>query len=683
MSPYRKLLEGEESRYSALSDAQGPMPYVYRQSPIYTLPSVPRVGGVSRKAEPQYKFVEEIITETTREDIEISDTGSDDAEEQREGDQVCRGKEKAGGAAGSEGHLEGKKTQESDAKDKTDSPDEEQLDNKGKPTENEKQPLKKSTDVSMDLKEGSMNTQQAQNNLPASEESGEKDMANNYNKDGETESETKEPDLDAKTVKLQAGLSGDGDVEKVALNTEKGKQDLAKEIDQTSIKQPKATEQTATQEAITEPGQSAIEEISPKSDNEKAKKETQHVAEPQDSSTGKTMTNEKETSEVKSVEIDPSTADPQLVSQKAEAGQETRPNSEADLKQGVETSQAVVPDTTKAASAQDNAAEAQKELAGKVKTEAPLKSEVKQIKSEEEEKKTERKSKADTETVKPGKGDSAQCTEAQEKHEDVSKTTAKETGAETSDRKEIQTKDLMDSTETEESTESKKTVKEADEMQIKKQLMVAEMETKSEEQSHKNADGTQEGMVDSHKTEEIITTKSSEIQKEDIEKDLEPKSTEKETKYEQKPEKQGSKEHELETSEDIKEMSINKPKGQEIDNESSQHVQPEQNVPKTSPEKEQSIDQTSTDKDSHEIKDTKIEKSDKTDSSEAKQDRTKMDTMKSKDLEKDPTPLKDSKTLGATEQGQASSEKRQDNSMKVDLKKQRDVPAVTENGVNI
>ncbi|XP_055026552.2 uncharacterized protein [Misgurnus anguillicaudatus] len=73
---YRKLLEGEESRYSTISDAQISVPYIYRQSPIYTLPCVKRQGG-GRKAEPQYKFVEEIITETTREDVEISDTGSD------------------------------------------------------------------------------------------------------------------------------------------------------------------------------------------------------------------------------------------------------------------------------------------------------------------------------------------------------------------------------------------------------------------------------------------------------------------------------------------------------------------------------------------------------------------------------------------------------------------------------
>ncbi|XP_016119220.1 neurofilament medium polypeptide-like, partial [Sinocyclocheilus grahami] len=81
-----KLLDGEESRYSTVSDAHISVPYIYRQSPIYTLPCVKRQGGATRKAEPQYKFVEEIITETTREDVEISDTGSDKSGEGREGD---------------------------------------------------------------------------------------------------------------------------------------------------------------------------------------------------------------------------------------------------------------------------------------------------------------------------------------------------------------------------------------------------------------------------------------------------------------------------------------------------------------------------------------------------------------------------------------------------------------------
>ncbi|XP_030628186.1 neurofilament light polypeptide [Chanos chanos] len=75
---YRKLLEGEESRFSTIPESPAPASYIYRQSPIYTLPCVNRQGGAARKTEPQYKFVEEIITETTREDVEISDTGSDE-----------------------------------------------------------------------------------------------------------------------------------------------------------------------------------------------------------------------------------------------------------------------------------------------------------------------------------------------------------------------------------------------------------------------------------------------------------------------------------------------------------------------------------------------------------------------------------------------------------------------------
>uniref|UniRef100_A0A667ZB31 IF rod domain-containing protein n=1 Tax=Myripristis murdjan TaxID=586833 RepID=A0A667ZB31_9TELE len=66
------------------------MPYIYRQSPVYTLPCVSRQGGSARRAEPQYKFVEEIITETTRE-IEMSEfeeTGSDETVG-GEGEQAC------------------------------------------------------------------------------------------------------------------------------------------------------------------------------------------------------------------------------------------------------------------------------------------------------------------------------------------------------------------------------------------------------------------------------------------------------------------------------------------------------------------------------------------------------------------------------------------------------------------
>ncbi|XP_029377739.1 neurofilament medium polypeptide-like [Echeneis naucrates] len=79
---YRKLLCGEEARLSIVSETSMSLPYIYHQSPVYTLPCLARPGGPHRRAEPQYKFVEEIITETTRE-IEMSEfeeTGSEETE---------------------------------------------------------------------------------------------------------------------------------------------------------------------------------------------------------------------------------------------------------------------------------------------------------------------------------------------------------------------------------------------------------------------------------------------------------------------------------------------------------------------------------------------------------------------------------------------------------------------------
>ncbi|XP_041866618.1 neurofilament light polypeptide [Melanotaenia boesemani] len=79
---YRKLLCGEEARLSSMSDSHISLPHIYHQSPVYSLPCFSRPGGPHRRVEPQYKFVEEIITETTRE-IEMSEfeeTGSEETE---------------------------------------------------------------------------------------------------------------------------------------------------------------------------------------------------------------------------------------------------------------------------------------------------------------------------------------------------------------------------------------------------------------------------------------------------------------------------------------------------------------------------------------------------------------------------------------------------------------------------
>ncbi|XP_071061793.1 neurofilament medium polypeptide isoform X1 [Pseudochaenichthys georgianus] len=88
---YRKLLCGEEARLTAMSDTHVSLPYIYHQSPVYTLPCL-RPGGPHRRAEPHYKFVEEIITETTRE-IEMSEYEETDSEEtdEQEGTKRDRG----------------------------------------------------------------------------------------------------------------------------------------------------------------------------------------------------------------------------------------------------------------------------------------------------------------------------------------------------------------------------------------------------------------------------------------------------------------------------------------------------------------------------------------------------------------------------------------------------------------
>ncbi|TTG62695.1 Neurofilament medium polypeptide [Bagarius yarrelli] len=583
---YRKLLEGEESRYSTLSDAQIPGPYVYRQSPIYTLSSVPRVGGVSRKAEPQYKFVEEIITETTSENIEISDAGSDDAEEQRESDKVCCEKENEAVSTESEEHLEDKMSQKSDPEDYKNSLKPKHLDNEEIPTKNEEQSLKKFTDVSPDLKEDNIHTELAQNESTASEQTREKDTDHSYSNVDNIVSETKENVLDTET---QEDKSDDADVEK------KEKQDEAKEIDQGGIKEPQPAEKTATPDTVTEPEKSAKEEISAKSIKEKAKNETQPAAEHKGSSTGKTLEN------VKSVEVDTSGADSQPVPQKAEAGQETRAKSEADSMQSVEKAQADVLNTT-------NAVEVQKSLVEKVKTETLRNNEIKEMQPKEEKKMDQ--SKPETVSVKPEKKDSVQFTEEQKTQEIDSKPAAKET---------------------------------------------AEVETSGKKKVN-------------FKTEEKVETKSSEIPKNEIKKD-------KETKYEQIPEKQVFKNHE--TSTDIKDIDKVKPEGQEIiDSIITKDGQPGQSLSKTSLEKQQEKDQTKTDKDVYEIKDTNTEKSHEI---ETKPDTTKIDTTTMKDFEKDPTP--DSKKPESTEKD--SSEKGQDNSTKADVKREQEAKAVTENGGNI
>uniref|UniRef100_A0A8C4GUL6 IF rod domain-containing protein n=1 Tax=Dicentrarchus labrax TaxID=13489 RepID=A0A8C4GUL6_DICLA len=113
---YRKLLCGEEARLSTMSDTHISLPYIYHQSPVYTLPCLSRPGGPHRRVEPHYKFVEEIITETTRE-IEMSEfeeTGSEETEVGKD-EQECTKRD--GGSSEEEKDNKDVREEEKDNKD--------------------------------------------------------------------------------------------------------------------------------------------------------------------------------------------------------------------------------------------------------------------------------------------------------------------------------------------------------------------------------------------------------------------------------------------------------------------------------------------------------------------------------------------------------------------------------------
>ncbi|XP_070697687.1 neurofilament light polypeptide [Pempheris klunzingeri] len=115
---YRKLLCGEEARLSSMSDTNISLPYIYHQSPVYTLPCLSRPGDPHRRAEPQYKFVEEIITETTRE-IEMSEfeeTGSEETEVGQD-ERECAKRDRGG----SEEEMDNKDSREEEGEQMSDS----------------------------------------------------------------------------------------------------------------------------------------------------------------------------------------------------------------------------------------------------------------------------------------------------------------------------------------------------------------------------------------------------------------------------------------------------------------------------------------------------------------------------------------------------------------------------------
>ena len=103
-----------------MSDTHISLPYIYHQSPVYTLPCLSRPGGSHRRAEPQYKFVEEIITETTRE-IEMSEFEETGSEETEVGKDEQEKRDRGGCEEGEEEEDDNKDDREEDGEQMCDS----------------------------------------------------------------------------------------------------------------------------------------------------------------------------------------------------------------------------------------------------------------------------------------------------------------------------------------------------------------------------------------------------------------------------------------------------------------------------------------------------------------------------------------------------------------------------------
>ncbi|XP_051504103.1 neurofilament heavy polypeptide-like [Myxocyprinus asiaticus] len=322
---YRKLLEGEESRYSTISDAHISVPF--RQSPTYTLPCVKRQGVATRKAEPQYKFIEEIITETNREDVEISDTGADKSEEGREDDKPDE--------ESSEQETQGDISQE--AKD------------------TEEPAMKNSNGGSPEIE-----AEENEENLTAESVEREEETAvnNKVNKDIDTDSEPTQDKILAKTLDekdkdeqtdtkstehkdRQDDLKGKikvltGAPEEENVKTDKPAKEVEKDVSKSELlekqvlpeksaetgpkdkpsQKPHEGPQTTTQEN-TKPSEQAVEVTSQKTE-EVEHKDAEITS--QESKTAKTAEKEKETAPVKSVEVDTPITKPQPAPENAESG---------------------------------------------------------------------------------------------------------------------------------------------------------------------------------------------------------------------------------------------------------------------------------------------------------------------------------------------------------------------------
>nr|XP_015201729.1 PREDICTED: neurofilament medium polypeptide-like isoform X2 [Lepisosteus oculatus] len=133
IASYRKLLEGEETRLSSVSGSQISLPYAYRQPPSYT-----KEQSRASKTELQYKFVEEIITETTKE-AEMTAIEEAELETNREEEARGNGSREEEEAAEAEETQEREDTPESEEQHEQSSHEAEETQQRGDTPESEEQ----------------------------------------------------------------------------------------------------------------------------------------------------------------------------------------------------------------------------------------------------------------------------------------------------------------------------------------------------------------------------------------------------------------------------------------------------------------------------------------------------------------------------------------------------------------
>ncbi|XP_051945449.1 alpha-internexin isoform X2 [Xyrauchen texanus] len=429
---YRNLLEGEESRQ----------------------------GGATRKAEPQYKFVEEIITETTREDVEISDSGSDKSWEGIDGDKPDE--------ESSEKDIQRDITQED-----TEEPVMENSNGDSREIEAEEYEDNLTEDVSEKEEAPAENTE--------------------VNKDADTDSEptqdtipaktldetAKDEQIDTRSIELkdqQDELKGKVEVKTDAPDEENVKYDKSAKAEDKDVPKSKLLESQVMPEKSAETGPKDKPPQGPHGGSETTTQENTKPGEQASEVTypknAKTAEKEKETVAVKSVEMDTLTPEPQPAPENAESGKKTTSGEDTKeelKKSGDESSpKKDILDTVKVEAKKSEQGDTNKiteaEKHVEKKQESPTKKEEKEQKAEESIKKEDGKADGLVDSVKTEKGESGKPKEP-EKTQDLSKAAGEKSKPEESKKLEDTTKDSsVDSVKTSRG-ETKVTEKMVDETQ--------------------------------------------------------------------------------------------------------------------------------------------------------------------------------------------------------------------------